>query len=386
MHYVNAFEGAAQEHPNSHGDAHLIAGSKIKWRREFNDVNSVWWDTAVVTPGITIPDPVGGTIVVPMGTTVNAESWMISKQIFNLPLKVAVGLQLSQKIANNEVYVELVGCDVNGTIDETRVAAWRIAGSDTVTTTLARSEVRNGQAARRQSGNLTTVAQTGAVAIMEITAESDEVWFSSKAGDNVAARTVATVMNIVAPDPEGYYKLRIRFKNGAVAPASSTSVTLQFALAVDYTEHQVEVTGGNGNSQPGQSIPVGIVSGMVTGTPSIASSASVVGLTIAKMLSAATTNPTLVKSTAARLYSYQLSNMVASWRFVKFYNKATAPVPGTDTPVMTVAIPPNTTIDMDLTVPITFATGLGYAITGAVADLDATAVAVNDVQGTLLYA
>lgn len=379
----NMADGLSLEHANYMGNAHLVSGNRIKWRREFNVVNSVYWDK--YENGITIPDPTGGTISVAMGTTANAESWLVSKEMFTIPVKVAVGLQLSQKIANNEVYVELVGCDATGILDETRVAAWRVAGSDSTTNTVARSEVRNGAAARRQSGNLTTVAQTGAVAILEITAESDEVWFSSKASDNAAARTAGTVMNLVAPDPEGLYKVRIRFKNGATAPASSTTVTLQFALAVDYTEQQIEVTGGNGNTQVGQSIPVNVVSGMVTSTPAIAASTSVGGTTFGKVISAATTNATLLKSTAARLYGYSLANTSAAYKYVKLHNQTTAPTVGTSAVTMVIAIPPNDSVDIHYVVPITFNTGLSYSIVNGFADNDATAVAAGDVIGTVIY-
>lgn len=383
MAVVNAFAELAQEHTNQFGDAHLISGNKIKWRREFNVPNSDFWDE--FENGITIPDPVSGTISVNMGTTINAESWMVSKEIFTMPVKIAVGLQLSQKIANNEIYVELVGCDANGNLDETRVAAWRIAGSDSVTTTVARSEVRNGAAARRQSANLTTVAQTGAVAIMEITAESDEIWFSSKPSDSTAARTVASVMNLVAPDPAGLYKVRIRFKNGAVAPASATTVTLQFALAVDYTEHQVEVTGGNGNSQAGQQIPVAVVNGGGVSSPSLAASATVAGLSVSKVLSAASTNATSIKASSGRFYGAVLANTSAAFKYFRVYNLATAPTVGTSVPMFVVALPPNSLTNVVLTAPIGMGTGIAYAITGAAADLDATAVAANDVVGTVLW-
>lgn len=380
----NAFGELAQEHTNAHGDAHLISGNKKKWRREFNSPTADNWDL-VLGGSIAIGDPSGGILTVNMGTTANAESSMVSKESFTFPLRIAVGIQLSQKIANNEVYVELVGLDSQGNLDETRVAAWRLAGSDSTTATVARSEVRNGAAARRQSGNLTTVAQTGAPCMLEITAESDEIWFASKLTDSVAARTVANVMNLVAPDPELEYKLRLRFKNGATAPASATTVSLFFALAVDYTEQQIEVTGGNGNTQAAQSIPVSVVNGGGVTSPSIAASASVTGIGVTKINSAASTNGAAVKGSAARLYGYQLANMTASWKFLRLYNQAAAPTVGTTVPFMVVPLPPNSAIDLNMTIPITFSAGLGMAITGAAADLDATAIGAGEVIGSLLW-
>jgi len=52
---------------------------------------------------------------------------------------------------------------------------------------------------------------------------------------------------------------------------------------------------------------------------------------VARLLSsAATTNATNVKTTYGNLYSLQLQNTSASARYLKLYNKATAPTVGTD--------------------------------------------------------
>jgi hypothetical protein len=104
-------------------------------------------------------------------------------------------------------------------------------------------------------------------------------------------------------------------------------------------------------------------------------------------MAAASTNATSVKASAARLYEIHLCNVSAAIKYVKFYNKASAPTVGTDVPVATYPIPANGgRIDFDSTNGISFALGLAYAITGAVADTDTTAVAANDVVGELLYA
>lgn len=104
-------------------------------------------------------------------------------------------------------------------------------------------------------------------------------------------------------------------------------------------------------------------------------------------MAAASTNATSVKTSAGRIYEVHLCNLAASAKFLKLYNKASAPVVGTDTPVATYPIAPNGgRIDFTSFNGISFATGIAYAITGAVGDADATAVAANDVVGELLYA
>lgn len=113
---------------------------------------------------------------------------------------------------------------------------------------------------------------------------------------------------------------------------------------------------------------------------------SIGGVSISKVNTAATTNATLVKSTAGRLYGVTLTNTTAALKYVKLFNKTSAPVPGTDTPVLVVAVPPNGVVSQEWTNPVTFASGIGYAVVGGPTDLDATAlVAANEVVGALLY-
>ena len=105
------------------------------------------------------------------------------------------------------------------------------------------------------------------------------------------------------------------------------------------------------------------------------------------VISAATTNATLVITGQHQVYSTILSNNSASWAYFKLFNKATAPVPGTDTPVEVYGIPPNASI-MISTADIGdyFTLGVGYAITGAPALNDTTALAAaNTIVGTILY-
>lgn len=98
--------------------------------------------------------------------------------------------------------------------------------------------------------------------------------------------------------------------------------------------------------------------------------------------SAATTNATLVKAGVCKVRQVILLNASAGIKYVRFYDKVTAPVVGTDTPVFVLAIP--ATSSKELILPddsgLLFKLGLGISITGAAALLDATAVAAGDVQ------
>lgn len=95
--------------------------------------------------------------------------------------------------------------------------------------------------------------------------------------------------------------------------------------------------------------------------------------------SAATTNATVGKASAADVFGFEAYNTSATVKYLKIYNKASAPTVGTDTPIMTIALGPTSRTAMTFANPQYFATGLAYALTGAAADADTTALALGDV-------
>lgn len=95
---------------------------------------------------------------------------------------------------------------------------------------------------------------------------------------------------------------------------------------------------------------------------------------------AASTNATSAKASAGNLHKIIAVSKRASDCFLKLYNKASAPTVGTDTPVMTICIPANASIDLDFDARY-FATGIAYALTTGVADADTGALTAGDVIG-----
>lgn len=97
-------------------------------------------------------------------------------------------------------------------------------------------------------------------------------------------------------------------------------------------------------------------------------------------------NAVTVKASAGRVFGYQFANTTTSFRYVKIFAKATAPVVGTDTPITTIAIPPNSYVSMVNPIGIYQATGISIATTAGAADLDTSTVAANEIVGELIYA
>ncbi len=104
------------------------------------------------------------------------------------------------------------------------------------------------------------------------------------------------------------------------------------------------------------------------------------------LTAAATTNATVVKASAGQSYSLSLSNYSALIRFFKIYNKATAPVVGTDIPIMTIPVLANSFLQYAFgTLGQRFTAGISYAMTGLQADTDTTVLAAGDMKVTMSY-
>lgn len=102
--------------------------------------------------------------------------------------------------------------------------------------------------------------------------------------------------------------------------------------------------------------------------------------------SANTTNATAAKASAGKLYSVNGYNSTATVTYLKFYDKATAPTVGTDTPVLTLALPASAVFSYDLG-GLAFATGIGYGLTTVAADNGTTAPAAGAILGlNVVYA
>lgn len=102
--------------------------------------------------------------------------------------------------------------------------------------------------------------------------------------------------------------------------------------------------------------------------------------------SAATTNATNLKAATCNVFNIHVFNATASVKYLRLYNKASAPTVGTDVPLYEFAIPVSGHTDIPINdIGLKFSTGLSFAITGAIAVLDNTAVAAGDVQLTLTW-
>lgn len=110
------------------------------------------------------------------------------------------------------------------------------------------------------------------------------------------------------------------------------------------------------------------------------------GLLAAPIITAATTNPTVVKAAPGRVFGLSLTNKSAAYRYFKLFNKATAPTVGTDAAQAVYSVPPGASLSVSLAdIGMSFTLGIGYCITAGPTNADVVVVAAEDLVGTLHY-
>ena len=168
----------------------------------------------------------------------------------------------------------------------------------------------------------------------------------------------------------GADKVRIR----ATAYTSGT-LNVRLIPIQDAKETVVAVAGGTITLSSGTNLAADVGVAVRATSGGIAS--------VVRLLSAAaTTNSTLVKGSAGRIYRIRGYNASASVKYLKLYNKATAPTVGTDTPTETIVLKASDTFDIDFEgLGRYYSTGIGFGITGAVTDTDTTALTAADIVG-----
>jgi hypothetical protein len=109
------------------------------------------------------------------------------------------------------------------------------------------------------------------------------------------------------------------------------------------------------------------------------------GLTLSHTVTAGSTNATSLKASAGQIYEACFNSNAAYPIFLKFYNKASAPTVGTDTPVKILEAQAGVPACMRTEEGFTFGTGIAWAATKGIADSDATAVLASDGSVEIAY-
>lgn len=170
---------------------------------------------------------------------------------------------------------------------------------------------------------------------------------------------------------------------------AAPELRLHFVRGSAHTRVYAEIESGRGHSRSQSSIPVTFANGpsvAITGTPTVNATSTPATPTAHTLTAAASTNATSIKTTAGTLYSIIATNYSAATKYLKLYNKASAPSVGGDVPLATIPLPATSCTPIEFgAVGVRFGTGIALALTGAMADSDTTALAAGDVKTFTSY-
>lgn len=318
----------------------------------------------------------GGLLTVNCSATANNSTTFLLNKKFTMPSRLHVTMKLSARDANRSIFIDMVAADGTGCI-----ASWIFDGS---TDGVYKAQVGNNNilSSAISASSWSTTNQNN---ILEIEATPDEFYFIRRDTGSSSSPSHVLFANTNLPDPNKQYQLRIRVLHGSTAPAVAT-LTVDSVLITDHNEISAEIVGGRGLTSGGRGIPVSAANVLTTvSTPTYYSGGWPYQFSL---ISAATTNATLVKSSAGNLGFLHVTNTSANVRYLKLYNKTAVPVVGTDTPIFTFVIPANFsgTIGIPDAGLRMFTAGISYAITGAYAASDTTAIGAGEIVINGAYA
>lgn len=265
-----------------------------------------------------------------------------------------------------------------------------------------------------QSATLSTLSD----GVRQLVLVGNTNWAGLKIGDLVELYGVRDIVIGATIGVDGAWKvanvattsltLVMPYPNSLVIPADfaltscggsvilRTDARISFARLTDYERERVELLPRPVNDMSAAT-PVVIQGGTLAAVTTVTTVSSVGSVSLVGSVtsagtpltpatpffvnSLATTNGALILTGTSGLQAFFASNIGATVAFVKLYNKATAPVVGTDVPEMVITVPATGQVEISPGFNgYRFVLGLGIAITGLAADTDTTAVAAGQVK------
>jgi hypothetical protein len=328
----------------------------------------------------------------------------VGQSMFVGAINGAIGVPGRYAIASipnaNTINFTVAGWPASGscTVDLFGYNYIRTLYSGTSATTASLDAQRRGWNSGDTSATINTTASAGHV--MQVYADGRNINWSDTTAASSTTPTVVTrasrIENIPDDDVELYFYLWAF--NGSTAPASTTTWTVGFVAIEDNCNTPTYLAGvrplGAQAALPVSQVGTATVSftqpALVAGTAAVGDvgqqyRANATGAASGThLVSAASTNATVVKAGAGRLLGFVLTNNAAAKVYVKFHNQTTTPTAGTGV-VRSFGIPAGGTITFSLEGGIAFSAGIALTTVTGAADADTTAVAASDIVGDIFF-
>jgi hypothetical protein len=164
------------------------------------------------------------------GTTANAETYIV-REIDYSPLRLVGKLAISQRIVNQDIYFEL--SDSMNPTNDVEFIRFHFTGTSN---NLIRCETQSSLDTNGNEGLSEdfTIETTTNYLTYIITIAEGRVTFQIQ--DIAGVYSTLTIKMKEIPDLYTHLHLRVRIKNGSVAPASSTSLTIEYVRILNYND------------------------------------------------------------------------------------------------------------------------------------------------------
>lgn len=171
---------------------------------------------------------------------------------------------------------------------------------------------------------------------------------------------------------------------GAGLPTGSNRIG---SIGLNDGVNAASITGSNALKVDGSAVTQPVNNAGTFAVQSTEKPATSGGLTPHSLVSASGNNATSVKGSAGQVYVIEVTNANASPRYFKLYNAATAPTPGSGTPVWRSMIPAGGGFNVSFgDVGLALGTGIAYDLTTGAADADTGSVAASEILVNIAYA
>lgn len=346
------------EEVTSWGKGLIINTVQNPWREDFagSQLNPAEWSIVQQGSGHTI-SVANSVLNIATGTTVNTETIIRSKRTFAVPFRVWFIYYLSQRITNQEFYLEVV----NAAGD--MVAQWLLDG-----TTASFGKYNATNAGTAGSASSATIPSSASYSILEIEVFPDEVYFAGRSTDSTSQKAYTYCRTRLIPDPNQEYYVQIRAKNLSTAPASSTTLYLDAVVVQDIAELTTEITSARGLAVGSQALAAYVVGGSCAVSQGTASSfRAALGTATSGGVSSYTrsglsTTVQTVKSSAGLVYGWVIYNPNTSVAYVQVFNTTSVTL-GTTAPLYSIPVPASQQVSAFNPVGITHSTAIAIAAT-----------------------
>lgn len=188
-------------------------------------------------------------LTIAAGTTANAATTLRCNNGFKIRAYVKFIVQLSQRIANQNFYLEL-----------TNNAGTTYARIDLNGTSATTAQYVTANQSTSNSAVSATIPTTASYVTFDIYADTNNVFFSALPSNSNSVKSGVAAFDRLVLDPDELYFVQIRAVNGGTAPASNTNLLVDCVVLQDLTSLRVETIRGDGQSALQAAQPVQVVS------------------------------------------------------------------------------------------------------------------------------